>query len=93
MWEIKQERRKYAWSSNYGFVNQIIGEIVLFDKREEGKQCCNYTANEMLVLLLVVASMLTLLLTRQKRGVSPNVTDTLTNRLHVSAFFVQNHAY
>ena len=54
-------------------------------------QC--FTANEMLVLLLVVASMLTLLLTRQKRGVSPNVTDTLTNRLHVSAFFVQNHAY
>ena len=51
------------------------------------------TATEMLVLLLVVASMLTLLLTRQKRGVSPNVTDTLTNRLHVSAFFVQNHAY
>jgi hypothetical protein len=42
----------------------------------------------MLVLLLVVASMLALLLTGQKKGFSPSVTDKLTNMLHVSAFFV-----
>ena len=72
-------KMRYFW-----FLNQTTQQYI---------KIYYHTANEMLVLLLVVASMLTLLLTRQKGGVSPDVTDTLTNRLHVSAFFVQNHAY